>query len=195
MVAVSGAAGGFFSWAGLALELPLTTVIMLRSIADIARSEGEDLADPQTRLECLSVLALGSGARSDGLEASYYSTRLGLAEASVGLSAYLSSRAGKLNAKLLLEKMGPLMARLLGRYLPLVSEKALAQAAPVVGALGGALINPVFMRHFQDKGRGHFVVRRLERKFGEAAVKARYLRLAAVVAGRPAAARATRQAG
>lgn len=42
-VGVSGAAGGTFGLAALAVELPVSTTIMLRSIADIARSQGEDL--------------------------------------------------------------------------------------------------------------------------------------------------------
>ena len=39
-VAVSGGVGGFFGLAGLAVELPISTGIMLRSINDIARSQG-----------------------------------------------------------------------------------------------------------------------------------------------------------
>jgi hypothetical protein len=35
---------------------------MLRSIADIARSEGEDLADPETALVCAELFALGGHA-------------------------------------------------------------------------------------------------------------------------------------
>src|SRR6476619_4189110 len=38
---VSGAIGGFFGMYGLPVELPVSTAIMLRSIANIARSEGE----------------------------------------------------------------------------------------------------------------------------------------------------------
>ncbi|MCZ5540096.1 EcsC family protein, partial [Escherichia coli] len=40
--AVSGAVGGTFGFSALAIELPLSTTIMLRSVADIARSEGFD---------------------------------------------------------------------------------------------------------------------------------------------------------
>jgi EcsC protein family len=38
--------------------LPASTVIMLRSIADIACSEGEDMSDPETALACVEVFAL-----------------------------------------------------------------------------------------------------------------------------------------
>src|SRR5262252_8127109 len=42
LAATSGAIGGSFGLAALPIELPTSTVIMLRSIGDIARAEGED---------------------------------------------------------------------------------------------------------------------------------------------------------
>ena len=59
LATASGAAGGAFGLASLPIELPVSTVIMLRSIAEIARSEGEDLSDPEAALSCLQVFALG----------------------------------------------------------------------------------------------------------------------------------------
>src|ERR1700722_15766104 len=59
LATASGAAGGTFGLAALPVELPVSTTIMLRSIADIARSEGEDLSDPETALACVEVFALG----------------------------------------------------------------------------------------------------------------------------------------
>ena len=53
LAAASGAVGGGFGLAALPVELPISTIIMLRSIGDIARSEGEDLADPESALACL----------------------------------------------------------------------------------------------------------------------------------------------
>src|SRR6202051_5206868 len=41
LATASGAAGGTVGLAALPVELPVSTTIMLRSIADIARSEGE----------------------------------------------------------------------------------------------------------------------------------------------------------
>ena len=49
-----------------------------------------------------------------------------------------------------------------------------ATRSSVVGAAGGALINTLFIDHFQDMARGHFVVRRLERVYGTDAVRAAY---------------------
>ena len=42
------------------VELPLTTTIMLRAIADIARHNGEDSRTLEARLACLQVFALGA---------------------------------------------------------------------------------------------------------------------------------------
>lgn len=55
-----------------------------------------------------------------------------------------------------------------------VSEKAAAQSVPVVGAVGGATVNVLFMDHFQDMAQGHFVLRRMERKYGRDRVQAEY---------------------
>jgi EcsC protein family len=46
-----------------------------------------------------------------------------------------------------------------------VSEKLAAQAVPMIGAVGGALINSIFIDHFQAMARGHFIIRRLERTY------------------------------
>ena len=104
LATASGAAGGAFGLAALPIELPASTIIMLRSIAEIARNEGEDP----------SVL----------------------------------------------------------------TQKFAAQALPVVGALGGASLNYLFIEHFQETAQGHFTVRRLERAYGKDVVQAEYERLA-----------------
>jgi hypothetical protein len=44
----------------------------------------------------------------------------------------------------------------------------------VVGAAGGVIVNVLFMNHFQDMARGHFIVRRLEMKYGGALVRRVY---------------------
>jgi hypothetical protein len=64
LATASGAAGGTFGQAALPVELPVSTVIMLRSIADIARSEGEDLSKPEAALSCVEVFAPGGRAGS-----------------------------------------------------------------------------------------------------------------------------------
>jgi len=53
----------------------------------------------------------------------------------------------------------------------------MAQAIPVIGAVGGGLVNTIFISHFQDMARGHFAIRGLERKYGEEIVKDAYLKM------------------
>src|SRR6185312_2112403 len=53
LATASGAAGGAFGLVTLPIELPVSTIIMLRSIAEIARSEGEDPSDPEAALSCI----------------------------------------------------------------------------------------------------------------------------------------------
>lgn len=44
-----------------------------------------------------------------------------------------------------------------------------------MGALGGALINTVFIDHFQSMARGHFIIRRLESKYDPDLVRQQYI--------------------
>ena len=62
----------------------------------------------------------------------------------------------------------------MARFNVVVSEKVAAQAVPVVGAATGAAINLLFVNTFQRTAGGHFVVRRLERKYGLDVVKSAY---------------------
>jgi hypothetical protein len=50
MVGTSGWIGGAFGFTALPVELPISTTIMLRSIANIARDEGHHLSEMDTRL-------------------------------------------------------------------------------------------------------------------------------------------------
>jgi len=171
-VGAVGATGGLFGMPALAIELPISTAIMLRSIADIARSEGEDLRHPDGRLQCIQVLALGGKSKGDDLaEAGYFAARTALAKA-------VSEAAEHLATKGMSQKGAPalvnLLARVAARFSIVVSEKVAVQAIPVVGAFGGAAINTLFIDHFQDMGRGHFIVRRLERLHGQEEVRQVY---------------------
>ena len=180
-VGASGAAGGAFGLATLSIELPLSTTIMLRSIADIARSQGEDLNSPEARLQCLQVLALGGRSKKDeAAETGYFAVRAAMAKA-------VSEAARHLAQKGLTQQGAPAIIRLISqiasRFSIVVSEKMAAQALPLVGALGGAAINTIFIDHFQNMGQGHFTIRRLERLHGPAAIRQIYEQWAAP--GRP----------
>ncbi|GGA66278.1 peptidase [Arenimonas soli] len=174
-VAGTGAIGGFFGLPGLLVELPITTAAMLRSITDIARSEGESADNPDTRMACLEVLALG-GRRSDddGAESGYFATRAALAQQVTAATRYVAGGMGTGSAPALVQLVNGIASRF---SIP-VTQKALAQAAPLIGAATGATLNLIFIGHFQSVARGHFVVRRLEREHGVHEVRAAYARLA-----------------
>jgi hypothetical protein len=59
-----------------------------------------------------------------------------------------------------------------------LSQKVAAQGNPVIGAIGGAGVNYIFAEHFQELGRAHFAVGKLERSYGEQIVRAEYERIA-----------------
>lgn len=170
-----GAVGGAFGLPALAVELPVATTIMLRSIADIARSEGERLSSRETQLACLQVFALGGPSRDDDAsDAGYFGIRAGLAKSVSDASRYLARKG-------LSSTSPPALTRLINqvatRFSIPISEKMAAQAVPLVGSAGGAAINAAFIEHYQRMARGHFIVRRLERLYGEAPVRALYEQL------------------
>ena len=85
--------GGFFGLAGVAVELPISTTIMLRSIADIARSEGENLKSNDTKKACIEVFALGGKSKSDDAsESGYFAVRTLLARSVTEASEFLSEK-------------------------------------------------------------------------------------------------------
>ena len=185
---LSGVTGGLFGAPALFAELPVTTVIIMRSIADIARSKGENLSDPAAQLACLEVFALGSGGRYDAsdivsedgqveekyIRATYFVARSAMAQQVTAAAQILTKGTTSGNATALTR----LISQIASRFGVAVSEKAAAQAVPIVGAIGGGLINALFMDHFQNTAEAHFCVRRLERTYGTEAVRSEYERLA-----------------
>ena len=173
--ACTGALGGAFGFAGLALELPVSTVIMLRSIADIGRAHGENLAGVEAQLACLMVFSLGGKAGADDAsESGYYAARIALAKAMSEATVYLAKQGVAREGAPALVR---LIAQIAAKFNVQVSQKAAAMMVPILGAAGGALVNTLFIHHFQDMARGHFMVRRLERVYGADVVGAAYLAL------------------
>lgn len=173
----TGGVGGAFGMTALPVELPISTAIMLRSIADIARSEGENLREPEARLACLEVFALGGKSEEDdAVETGYYTVRAALATTLADAARHIARHG-------LTREGAPALVRFISavasRFGIVVSEKAAASAIPAIGALGGSAVNALFIGHFQNMARGHFKVRKLERKYGRETVEAAYRQLAA----------------
>jgi len=171
VAAATGAVGGFFGLGGLAVELPVTTVVMLRSVADVARSEGHDLVDPGSRLACLEVFALGGGGAEAGAETGYYAVRAGLSRALGEAARHLAQRGMSAEGAPALVR---LLAAVATRFGVVVEEKVALASVPIVGAVSGSLVNTLFIDHFQKRARGHFVVRRLETVYGYDEVRRAY---------------------
>jgi hypothetical protein len=171
MVTTSGVIGGTFGMIAFTADLALTTKIMMRSIMDIARSEGEDITVLDTQLACLQVFALGGKSKhDDNLDTGYYATRITLNSTVKGATAGV----GKLTSSLLKSSSNPII-QLLGavasRFSIQVSEKFVAQVVPILGAAGGGAINLAFINHFQSMAHAHFAIRRLERKYDEKTIR------------------------
>ncbi|SLM28814.1 conserved hypothetical protein [Desulfamplus magnetovallimortis] len=170
-VGTTGGIGGFFGLGAMAVELPISTTIMLRSIADIARSQGEQIKDPDTQMACIETFALGAKSCDEACESAYFTVRAALASTVSQAIEHITQRG-------LAGEFSPAIVRLIvqvtDRFSIQVSEKAIAQALPAVGAAGGIVVNTLFMDHFQDRATGHFIVRRLERKYDPALVKRIY---------------------
>ena len=172
LVAGSGGIAGFFGLPGLLIELPVSTTLMIRGIAEIARDEGEDIHTAEAQLACVEVFALGGKVESDdAAETGYYGIRL-------ALSGYMSAAIAHLAQHGFPAESGPVVFRLVNavasRFGIAVSQRAATQIVPVIGAISAATVNTIFMQHFQSMARAHFTVRRLERKYGEAFVRSIY---------------------
>ena len=150
-------------------------MILLRSIAEIAREEGEDLNAPEAAFACVEVFALG-GQGAGRARSRAAISRSGPRSPSRSPTARASSpRRG--SAALPAPVVARLISQIASRFGIVVSEKVAAQAAPILGAIGGAAVNAAFADHFQTLARGHFIVRRLERQHGASVVAFEYQRL------------------
>lgn len=166
LAAASGAVGGAFGLPGTIVELPISTTILLRQVAAVAAEQGEDLSAPGAAAECLKVFALGGTTPADdAAESGYFAVRLALAEA-------LKGSIGQ-------AVMPRFVAAVATRFSGTLGLKLTAQAAPIIGAATGAAVNLAFLAHFRTVAGGHFALRRLERTYGAATVRAAWDMLAA----------------
>ena len=132
----------------------------------------EDLDDPGARAAVLAVFALGTPKSGDAtLDLGYYGVRVaigqGLREAALSLA---NGTSRTLVGGVVTRALEPVVAR----FSSVVAQKAVAQSVPVFGALGGAVINTIFIEHYNGLARAHFTLRRLEREYGLDAVRGRF---------------------
>ena len=177
VVFASGTGLGFFGAFGFGADLMVSTKFMIRSIMDIARSKGENVNEIETQLACIEVLALGGKSKNDdGINTSYYATRMALKASIKEASAYVAKNgSAEIIEKLLLSSAFiRFISQIASRFGVQVTEKFVAEAIPVVGAVGGGAINLIFIHHFQNMAGAHFTVRSLERKYGAEFIQEKY---------------------
>ena len=90
-VATTGGIGGLFGLPALSIELPISTTIMLRSIADVARSEEENIQKIESQIACIEVFALGGPSLGDGAsESGYFAIRATLTQSISKAAEYIA---------------------------------------------------------------------------------------------------------
>jgi hypothetical protein len=140
----TGAVGGSAGWTALLAELPVTTGLMLRSIADVGRAYGERLDDPLFRQTCIEVFAYGSPIEDDEEELAFIMAWLGAAD---------------------------MVARVAVRYAAALGPKIAAISPPIAGAVAGATMNAMYMSFYQSMARVLFTLLPLERRYDPAMVR------------------------
>jgi hypothetical protein len=139
----SGLMTGSVGLPGIIADLPTSTLLILLSIADIARSHGYDLRDPAIQAACIEAFMFGGPTDEDN-------------DADL---AFWSARAA---SPLMADMLPQVAARLGASWIALLP----ARAVPVVSSLASAAINWHFAGYFQAMGEVMFGLRPLEEKYG-----------------------------
>lgn len=176
---LTGAVSGLMGPLALAVELPISTAIMMRSIAATAQEYGFDPKSPEIVTECLFVFAIGGPAKTDdGMDSSYLASRIALSSLMRKATVSLLEIPTKQLLLGLEKDAAPAVIKLVAvvaeSFGVRVSQKFVAQLAPVVGAAGGAAINVAFSNFFGEAAKFHFGMKRLEISYGTELVQAAY---------------------
>lgn len=151
LLGATGGLGGFSGLPAVLVELPITTVTILRSIADVARSKGENLDDVEVQATCLEAFAYGSPLKDDyDADLEFFATRVG----AVGLA----------NRKSTVE-LADVISRVAVRYSIAVKSKVALQAFSITGAGMGTGLNWSYMQFYQAMASVLFTLRPIELKY------------------------------
>ena len=156
-----GGCGGAVGLAGALADLPVALVIFLQAIREEAREAGLDPDRDGVALASLEILSSGRVlAVAEVLNPAYVSGRLALAGPT--LSGWI--------------------ARTVPRLIPLLGPRLAASAVPLVGALGGAVLNAAWLEHYRSLARIRFRLMALAEHHGAEAVVRAYARAQALPA-------------
>ncbi|MGV8985313.1 MAG: EcsC family protein [Cypionkella sp.] len=161
LVIASGAAGGAIGLAGAFAEMPVALILFLQAIREEARDAGLDPDREGVRLATLDILSSGRAvAASDALDPAFISGRLALAGPT--LSGWI--------------------ARAAPRLVPVLGQRLAASAVPVIGALGGAVMNAAWLDQYRKLARIRFRLMVLAEHHGTEAVLLAFARAQTVPA-------------
>jgi EcsC protein family len=173
MAVATGVAGGAFGLPAILAELPITTGLILRSIADVGRSHGERLDGPDFAATCIEVFAFGGPLDEDD-------------DSDI---AFIAARIGAI-------EVTDFTAKVAVRYASAMAPKIAAMSVPLVGAVLGAGVNWAYMRFYQSMAQVLFTLRPIERSHDTAQVRSCFASLVKELQdNRTARSRSTRDAG
>ena len=186
LAGVSGALGGSMGLASMLMELPISTGIILRSIASIASEFGEDINDPDVLVECMCVFGFGSQGRSpersDETSTSYYLEKMALSKAAIDAKSFLGSYNAKQTLKSIEMASAPAIMNFVtavaNRFKINITYKGIFKSVPVFGALSGAAVNVAFTDYYMDVAKFHFGLRALSRNYSADMVERAYEKIA-----------------
>ena len=161
LVIASGAAGGAGGLAGALAELPVALVLFLQAIRQEAREAGLDPDREGVAMATIDILSSGRAiAASEVLDPAFVSGRIALAGPT----------------------LSGLVARAVPRLVPVLGQRLAASAVPVVGALGGAVLNAAWLGHYRKLARIRFRIMALAEHHGAEAVLLAFARAQALPA-------------
>ena len=150
-VIAAGIAGGAGGLPTLLVELPITTGLMLRSIADTGRAHGGRIEDPLFRATCIEVFAYGTPIEEDDEELTFLAARLGAVKVA--------------------EATAEVIAKVAARYAAVLGPQIAARSVPVTGAFLGAALNWSYMSFYQSMAQVLFTLFPIEWKHDPAQVR------------------------
>ena len=193
--AASGAVGGSLGPLTALGDVIVSTTLIMRSIQEIARDYGEDLANPEALADCLSVLAMG-GPRSedDDLDSAFWEMRAGLKlgiREKVVLKAVetgLKTEAAQkvLSSQAATEILQSAAFRKIIERFGINTQAAFAEkAVPVIGGMAGAFVNYQFLSYYQKMAHVLYRLKPIEARYEEGQVASCYGRVAGALRKNP----------
>lgn len=178
---VSGGVSGIFGFSSIAVELPITTTIIFRSITAISQEFGNDISNPANQMECLSIFMHGGkSSKDDSMESAFLSSRLAIKSIIQETSKFVAEQSTKSFSEALAKGTAPFLVNYLNmiaqQFGASVSQKFLAQSIPIISITTGAAINAAFTDHFNKVAKYHFGLKKLEKEYGLQYINDEYIK-------------------